>query len=216
MAMLSITSKFPSSKDELQLGNIDFNRLNMSIAQLFQETVHDYLLLRCINLEKTPEENNHYKKLLCKLESVLNYVWEQLHTGQWKYVDPTWRQLYSYVSLFKAFVHLKLSDENTPSVSDLTNAIKACDMGLIMGEPILNSLLSNIANSLNERLWNLSKAEFSLKENVTEGKNMQPWPKLNQSKLVETIHLPSIETFVSEIMNKKPVVITGKKLDINR
>nr|SVE72954.1 EOG090X06SF [Ceriodaphnia reticulata] len=35
------------------------------------------------------------------------------------------------------------------------------------------------------------------------------YPHLDQTKLIETVHLPSIETFVLDIMNKKPVIITG-------
>lgn len=200
--------QFPSSKEELELGNIRFDQLTPSITYLFNEIVDDYLSVRN-RFFQTQRNTNSCASFLFKLESTLNYVWENLHTGKWKDVDPVWRQLYSYVSLFKAFTYLQ-SDEK---IGDhLVSAIKACDMGLIMGEPILDGLLSQIANNINAKLWKLSKIKNTCQENegrIQEEKKKISCPQLSESNLIKTVHLPSIETFVSDIMNKKPVVITG-------
>nr|SVE73007.1 EOG090X0844 [Ceriodaphnia reticulata] len=174
--------------------------------QLFNEIVKDSLEVHnSWSSQKTDQSN-----LLLKIESALNYVWEQLHTGQWKDVNPAWRQLYSYISLFKALVCLKHEEETK---SQLVSSIKACDMGLIMGEPVLDGLLSHIADILNEKLWKMPKTESScLQENIKEQEEemgKEHYPHLDQTKLIETVHLPSIETFVLDIMNKKPVIITG-------
>ncbi len=204
--MDDVCSRFPSRKEELQLENIDVHNLNPSIFQLFSEIVDDSLQVRNSSSSQKTDRSN----LLLKIESALNYVWEQLHTGQWKDVHPVWRQLYSYISLFKALICLKHEEETK---SQLVNSIKACDMGLIMGEPILNGLLSQIADMLNERLWEMSKTEtLSIQENNKEqdeevGKEY--YPQLDPAKLIETSHTPSIETFLLDIINKKPVVITG-------
>nr|SVE86194.1 EOG090X0844 [Daphnia similis] len=145
--------------------------------------------------------------LLLKIDSALQYVWETLHTGQWKDVDPEWRKLYSYVSLFKALLCLELGKDED---SGLVNAITACDMGLIMGEPILDGLLSNIADSLNEKLWKLSETKRAIQENQKEEEDSNEcYPQMNKENFVETVHVPSIETFLLDIMDEKPVVITG-------
>ena len=118
-------------------------------------------------------------------------------------------QLYSYVSLFKTQVYLKLDEDTSLHLAD---AIAACDMGLIMGEPILDGFLSNIASKINEKLWESSQNKTSFKENQMETeRGIECYPQLNTENLVETVHAPSMETFLLDIMNKKPIIITGTK-----
>nr|SVE94309.1 EOG090X0844 [Simocephalus serrulatus] len=172
----------------------------------FNEIVEDYISVRSSSYSQTQKETDNLASLLLKLEAALNYVWENLHTGKWKDVDPVWRQLYSYISLFKAFIYLQYK-ENTEV--HLGSAIKACDMGLIMGEPILDGLLSQIANNINDMLWKLSKTKNTCQGKQKEEQGKKSYPQLKESNLIKTVHLPSIQTFVLDIMNKKPVVITG-------
>jgi hypothetical protein len=82
-------------------------------------------------------------------------------------------------------------------------------MGLIMGEPILDGLLSSIASNINEKLWESSQTKSTFKETDKEEVGKECYPQLNQKNLIETVQLPSIETFLLDTMNKKPVVITG-------
>ena len=202
--MDDVYNRFPSTKEELQLEKIDILNLDPSIIHLFSELVDDFLTVRHSCLSQKTDQSN----LLLKIESALNYVWEQLHTGQWKDVNPTWRKFYSYISLFKTLACLTCHKEDI--TNQLVNAIKAIDMGLIMGEPILDGLLSHIADNLNQELWKLSTSVSpSFKEDQQEQSEKCIYPVLDESKLIETVHLPSIETFLLDIMNKKPVVITG-------
>jgi hypothetical protein len=202
--MKEIFVQFPSTKEDLHIEKIDTKKLNPSILQLFSEIVESYLKL-CITSSFQPE-NTECSSLLLTIDAALSYVWEQLHTGQWKDVDPVWRQLYSYISLFKTLAYLKLDEDSSLHLAD---AITACDMGLIMGEPILDGLLSSIASNINEKLWESSQTKSTFKETDKEEVGKECYPQLNQKNLIETVQLPSIETFLLDIMNKKPVVITG-------
>lgn len=196
---------FPLRSDDLQLDKMDDKKLNPSIRHLFVEITQMYLEVR--NTSSAQFSETDCSTLLLKIDSALHYVWEQLHTGQWKDVDPKWRKLYSYVSLFKALLCLELGKDEG---SGLVNAIAACDMGLIMGEPILDGLLSNIADILNEKLWMLSETKRAIQENQKEHEDSNGcYPQMNKENFVETVHVPSIETFLLDIMDKKPVVITG-------
>nr|SVE80190.1 EOG090X0844 [Daphnia magna] len=169
--------------------------------------VWHWMYLEVRNTSSAQFSETDCSTLLLKIDSALHYVWEQLHTGQWKDVDPEWRKLYSYVSLFKALLCLELGKDEG---SGLVNAIAACDMGLIMGEPILDGLLSNIADILNEKLWMLSETKRAIQENQKEHEDSNGcYPQMNKENFVETVHVPSIETFLLDIMDKKPVVITG-------
>nr|SVE85566.1 EOG090X0844 [Daphnia pulicaria] len=176
----------------------------VGVTSMDSEIVESYLKL-CITSSSQPE-NTECSSLLLTIDAALSYVWEQLHTGQWKDVDPVWRQLYSYISLFKTLAYLKLDEDSKLHLAD---AITACDMGLIMGEPILDGLLSSIASNINEKLWKSSQTKSTFKETDKEEVGKECYPQLNQKDLIETVQLPSIETFLLDIMNKKPVVITG-------
>lgn len=203
--MSELRDLFPLISGDLQLENVDHKKLNPSIHKLFSEITQKYFEIRNTSSSQLPETD--CSTLLLEVDLAKSYVWEQLHTGQWKDVDPEWRKLYSYLSLFKAFLCLELGKEGS---SGLVNAIAACDMGLIMGQPILDGLLSNIADSLNEKLWELSENKRSFQKNQMEQEDsIESYPQLNKKCLIETVHIPSIETFLLDIMDKKPVVITG-------
>lgn len=194
---------FPASKSALELDQIGFNKLNPSIIKLFHKVVDQNLLI-LVNEKEIPG-------ILLHIESVLNYTWEQLHTGKWENVDIAWRQLYSYISLIKAQVCLK--QPNIELKQRLINSIKSCDMGLIMGEPILDDLLTRIADSLNEALINLSDLKRQcLDESVIKEEVI--YPTLDPSKSIQVFHQPSIETFLTEIMNQKPAIFTGNIISL--
>lgn len=142
--------------------------------------------------------------LLAAIDSLLNYSWERLHTGKWDDVDISWRYLYSYCSLIKAYLQLKQDVETRIRCLE---SIKTCDLGLIMGAPILNGLLNHIADCLNEVLTKLDE--------IKKPRVLNPISEtistvaICQSREILVYDEPSIETFLTEIMNKKPAVITG-------
>jgi lysine-specific demethylase 8 len=97
-----------------------------------------------------------YESCIFHSQTVLDLCWEKLNTGHWKDVNVTWRKTYSYGSLFKA--------ASLCEWGQTRDALAACDMGLLLGAPILDNTLSKLATEIQGRL-NCSKNQ---KEMVPE------------------------------------------------
>ncbi|MEQ2193968.1 Lysine-specific demethylase 8, partial [Xenoophorus captivus] len=96
---------------------------------------------------------------------ILDYSWERLNTGTWRHVDKEWRRVYSYGCLFKAAA---LCREN-PSEEEIRQAIRTCDMGLLMGAAIMGNILQVIVCILQSEIRKLAEEEDN-HENI-EAKN---------------------------------------------
>lgn len=86
---------------------------------------------------------------------ILDISWERLNTGTWRHVDKDWRRVYSYGCLFKVAA---LCREN-PSENEVLQAVKTCDMSLLMGAAILDNILQVFVRILHRELRNTSKEE---------------------------------------------------------
>ena len=81
--------------------------------------------------------SNSLSSCLSNCQTVIDICWEKCNTGHWRDVNVIWRETYSYASVFKALcLH---------SMERKTEAMKACDMGLLLGAPILNNVLTSMA-----------------------------------------------------------------------
>lgn len=80
---------------------------------------------------------DNFDSCLSNCQTVIDICWEKCNTGHWRDVNVIWREAYSYASVFKALcLH---------SRGRQTEAMKACDMGLLLGAPILDNILTRIA-----------------------------------------------------------------------
>eukprot|EP00794_Sanderia_malayensis_P015906 gene15906-17506_t len=86
-------------------------------------------------------DNEDYEEGLNCAQISLDFVWEKLNTGYWKDVDVKWREAYTVASLLKVLCLIGKED-NTEHV------FKTCDMGLLMGAPILDNILSRIVEMI--------------------------------------------------------------------
>ncbi|XVF47442.1 hypothetical protein PTKIN_Ptkin03bG0108900 [Pterospermum kingtungense] len=68
-------------------------------------------------------------------EAAREMAWEQLHSGPWHSVLPVWRDAYSMACLHVAKFHF--------SNGEFTDALRALDMGIIMGGPLLRKDLDS-------------------------------------------------------------------------
>ena len=90
----------------------------------------------------------NFDSCLSNCQPVIDICWEKCNTGHWKDVNVIWRETYSYASVFKALcLH---------SVGRQTEAMKACDMGLLLGAPILDNILTRIATEFQKNVQSRS------------------------------------------------------------
>ena len=68
---------------------------------------------------------------------ILDISWEKLNTGTWRDVDKDWRRVYSYGCLFKVAALCR----EDPSEDKIVQAIRTCDMGLLMGAAVMDNIL---------------------------------------------------------------------------
>lgn len=72
---------------------------------------------------------------MCAAEAAREMAWEQLHSGPWHSVLPVWRDAYSMACLYVAKLQLRNGE--------FKEALKALDMGLIMGGILLRTDLES-------------------------------------------------------------------------
>lgn len=81
---------------------------------------------------------------MLQAQIVLDYSWEKLNTGTWRHVDKDWRRVYSYGCLFKVAALC----QRDPSADDVLQAVRTCDMALLMGAAIMGDILQVIVQIL--------------------------------------------------------------------
>lgn len=81
-------------------------------------------------------------------QTILDYSWERLNIGTWRDVDKEWRRVYAYGCLFKVAA-LCCAE---PGEAEVCEAIRTCDMGLLMGAAIMDDVLQTIVGILQRRL----------------------------------------------------------------
>lgn len=86
--------------------------------------------------------------VLLQAQIVLDYSWEKLNTGTWRHVDKDWRRVYSYGCLFKAAALCR----RDPSTDDVLQAVRTCDMALLMGAAIMDDVLQVMVQILQKEV----------------------------------------------------------------
>lgn len=82
-------------------------------------------------------------------EAAREIAWEQLHSGPWHSVDPVWRDAYSMACLHVARLHF--------SKSELSEALRVLDMGLIMGGTLLRKDLDSAVQKVSAVAGDVSR-----------------------------------------------------------
>ena len=85
------------------------------------------------------------------LDSALDLVWERLNTGHWKSVDADWRRLYALVVIAKVRRVAEMTDDDRFCGGRLIrDLVKMCDMGLLMGAPVMENACGRMASALSK------------------------------------------------------------------
>jgi lysine-specific demethylase 8 len=95
--------------------------------------------------------------------------------------------------------------------------VKKCDLGILLGGPILEKQFNELISIINQNLKNnkdeeLVDSHHSAKRIRLDDDdfNWMPIPIIDSTKAIERIHCPSIEQFLKCYMQtKKPVILTG-------
>lgn len=84
---------------------------------------------------------------------ILDLSWERLNTGTWRHVDKEWRRVYSYGCLFKVAALCR----GAPSADEVLQAVRTCDMGLLMGAAIMDDILQVLVRILQREVRGSTK-----------------------------------------------------------
>lgn len=98
-------------------------------------------------------ESGSLAKYLELSKVLLDIIWEKLNTGHWKDVDVSWRLSYSLVSCIKALVECCVFLDKPSDIVRLVTPqmiLKTCDLGLLMGAPILDNILAKLARRVQD------------------------------------------------------------------
>ncbi|XP_022732335.1 lysine-specific demethylase JMJ30-like [Durio zibethinus] len=151
-------------------------------------------------------------------EAAREMAWEQLHSGPWNSVLPVWRDAYSMACLCVAKFHF--------SNGEFRDALRALDMGIIMGGPLLRKDLDSAievvsaskarqysnggADADNEGRQNAVSRLLVCPEEFDESEVLQILPiRSLASKIVGKRSALSLEGFLHEFfLSGSPVIIT--------
>ncbi|XP_070531877.1 bifunctional peptidase and arginyl-hydroxylase JMJD5-like isoform X1 [Ptychodera flava] len=209
-----LRSVAPSTANDLKLQTLEFDeKLHSAISFKLQGCIDAYF-------------NGNTRGCLKLTEEILSYTWEKLNTGHWKDVHIAWRQLYSLASLLKALslcVECVCLNEDASAANDdcmYKAAIKACDMGLLMGAPVLDNILSRLATAIHHQQSDAGTGEREVskvdKEEVSPRKRRRldnRIPDIDKNKeIIRTVN-PSLEHFRSAYMQSKTPVVIHKGMD---
>ncbi|KAL6102582.1 kdm8 [Pungitius sinensis] len=139
---------------------------------------------------------------------VLDVSWERLNAGTWRHVDKEWRRVYSYGCLFKAAALCR----HGPSADQVLQAVRTCDMGLLMGAAIMDDILQVVVGILQGEVRRSTELEKEGGGAEVKTKKMEcpRVPVIREETAVPRVKCPSLESFSANyLLPLKPVVLEG-------
>ncbi|RUS80592.1 hypothetical protein EGW08_011647, partial [Elysia chlorotica] len=174
-------------------------------------------VLSLLNKVVTLLYKGEYCSCLDLCQPALDKIWEELNTGYWKDVPLCWRQAYSLVSLAKALCESALLSEPGRNI-DHAVILRTCDMGLLMGAPILGNILAKMSREFQRAFGILGQwrrlSETAQDDTLTSNGGVDVHKGLNRfSKLQSNKESNNITKNVqksSEVGSQEPVVSSPK------
>ncbi|XP_058536884.1 bifunctional peptidase and arginyl-hydroxylase JMJD5 isoform X2 [Ochotona princeps] len=151
-----------------------------------------------------------WDQCLQSCEVLLDYAWERLNTGPWRDVDKAWRRVYAFGCVLKALCLCE-----GPGEAAATTALRACDMGLLMGAAIFGNVLVKMAAILQAHVLSVKKrpAQGSSEEQPGAKRARSepvPAPKVPLDSAVPRLHCPSLQHFREHfLLPGRPVILEG-------
>ncbi|XP_014385337.1 PREDICTED: lysine-specific demethylase 8 isoform X3 [Myotis brandtii] len=143
-------------------------------------------------------------------EAVLDYSWEKLNTGLWQDVDKDWRRVYAFGCLLKAMCLC----EGPGDSATVAAALRACDMGLLMGAAIFDDILIKVAAVLQAHLppgKRPAQSPAPEQPRLKKARNGHvSIPDMRSEKAVPRLHCPSLQHFRKHyLIPQTPVILEG-------
>ncbi|XP_062846412.1 lysine-specific demethylase 8 [Trichomycterus rosablanca] len=144
-----------------------------------------------------------------KAQIIIDYSWEKLNTGTWRDVEKDWRRVYSYGCLFKAvwMCHGETSHDK------VQQAVKTCDMGLLMGASIMDNVLQRLIQVLKDKVRKEHPSKVEENEQPCQKrlkKDCTLKTTINPKLAVQRVVCPSLQSFRSEFLEpQRPVILEG-------
>ncbi|XVF04650.1 hypothetical protein REPUB_Repub05bG0102800 [Reevesia pubescens] len=129
-------------------------------------------------------------------EAAREMAWEQLHSGPWNSVLPVWRDAYSMACLHVAKFHF--------SNCEFKDALRALDMGIIMGGPLLRKDLDSaieVVSAAKARLNNNGGADADNAGRQKPGSRLLVCPE--EFDKSEVLRMLPIRSLSSKIVGKR-------------
>jgi len=154
---------------------------------------------------------------LPKLTMYQHLVWERLNTGHWAEVWHGWRELYGLITVARVLEVSRLCQEKgqveeTELVLDI---IRLCDLGIMLGGPVMGGLLEEIAefltemvNSTNEDISSdsqeIANSRDRININTGDGQDSVPHKKPKLSQVSPSQDISSISLNLSQPLLQIP------------
>ena len=196
--------------------NLKESALNEEIVSVQTKCGHMLVCLLDESCQNLCE--NELSEALSTSQAVIDLTWEKINTGYWKDVDIAWRKLYSFAASVKALVLFKMGNKQ--------EAIKACDLGLLLGSPILDNILTKIVSCVQETIQHVSNkltlnkfankieqpqsSDMNCDDDRDDGSQTKRAKTTCSEQNIERIFCPSLSKFQNEFMdNEVPVKLQG-------
>lgn len=185
----------PDKEEELKLDLGE--KVDRSVAALLRQAVGLFYA-------------GHWQGCLQASEAVLDYSWEKLNTGPWRDVDKEWRRVYSFGCLLKALCLCQAPQKATTVVE----ALRVCDMGLLMGAAILEDILLKVVAVLQtHQLPGKQPARGPHQDQPATKKakcDASPAPDVMLERMVPRLRCPPLQYFKQHfLVPGRPVILEG-------
>lgn len=199
MALLwsKLTAVLPSNEDDFLLQFSD--KVDSSVVEMLKRSK-----------QQLYSDTTSAQRMLTA-QVILDFSWEKLNTGTWRDVDKDWRRVYSYGCLFKVAALCR----KDPTEEELKEAVRTCDMGLLMGAAIMDDVLQTVVQILQSKVRRFNKDEEETEPSVAKRVKIElpmclSVPVIKEELAVPRIKCPSLESFKSNhLLPLKPVILEG-------
>lgn len=155
------------------------------------------------------------KRFTVDIETVLDFLHDELNTGHWSQVPLCVRQAFTGATFVKVITQLRSYEKLS---SDVVKVIlKSIDMGLLLGAPLNENcdILNQCATFLNKKLTSLETPIVSEKtKKALKRKNSNNYSQACEklaARNIDVLQCPSVEHFNKTYFEQQvPVKLQGK------